>query len=218
MCGGFNCSKNALTALNILFLLVSFVLIGTASYAKAAGYIYSFEIAGGIIACGLFLFFISILGLIASSKHHQVLLFFYFVVLFLLFLIQFSVSIACLALSKSDEKALLQGAWNISKPEVTDTAETLFHCCGWNETDLMNDDITNHCENELKACVKEVSKDSDLPKCQPCSVVLTERVSTLLVATGGIGFFFSLMELMGVYLAVRFRNQKDPKANPSQFL
>lgn len=197
--------------------MVSFVLIGTASYAKAAGYIYSFEIAGGIIACGLFLFFISILGLIAASKHHQVLLFFYFVVLFLLFLIQFSVSIACLALSKSDERALLQTAWNNSESDVKDTAQTIFHCCGWDEADLNNVNITDHCE-QIKTCVKDPTADSKLPPCQPCSLIITERASTLLVATGGIGFFFSLMELMGVYLAVRYRNQKDPKANPSQFL
>lgn len=56
--------------------MVAFILIGVAAYGKAAAYIATIEIMGGIIACGVFLLLISIIGLIGAVKHHQVLLFF----------------------------------------------------------------------------------------------------------------------------------------------
>jgi len=56
--------------------LVGFILIGVATYAKAASVVTSLPIIGGIVACGVFLLIISIMGLIGAVKHHQVLLFF----------------------------------------------------------------------------------------------------------------------------------------------
>jgi len=34
---------------------------------------------------------------------------------------------------------------------------------------------------------------------------------------GGLGLFFSFPEFIGMWLAARFRNQKDPRVNPSAF-
>lgn len=112
MCGGFTCSKNALTALNVLYIVsiihhqtspldlpsvqflwtiiqiialiivhslfqvVAAILIGVAVYGRASAVVTNLPIIGGILACGVILFLISILGLIGAIKHHQVLLFF----------------------------------------------------------------------------------------------------------------------------------------------
>lgn len=101
MCGGFTCSKNALIALNILYIvrkscclfthgvvidcefvvvfplqLVAFVLIGVAVYGRAASLVTNLPIIGGILACGILLILISMLGLAGAVKHHQVMLFF----------------------------------------------------------------------------------------------------------------------------------------------
>lgn len=61
-----------------LFLLqvVAFILIGVAVYGKASALVTNLPIIGGILACGVILILISILGLIGAVKHHQVLLFF----------------------------------------------------------------------------------------------------------------------------------------------
>ncbi|CAL1298542.1 unnamed protein product, partial [Larinioides sclopetarius] len=67
-----------------LFQLVSFILIGVAAYSRAASIITNLAIVGGIIACGVFLFLLSLMGLIGAIRHHQVLLFFVsFVISFL---------------------------------------------------------------------------------------------------------------------------------------
>lgn len=56
--------------------MVSFVLIAIAAYGKAVATIETFSIMGGIIACGILLLLIAIIGLIGVLQHHQVLLFF----------------------------------------------------------------------------------------------------------------------------------------------
>lgn len=101
MCGGFSCSKNALIALNILFVvclflisisefsgftyvlllrlflqLIGFVLITIGIYGRTASILLYLPIVGGIAGCGVILVTISIIGLIGAVKHHQVILFF----------------------------------------------------------------------------------------------------------------------------------------------
>ncbi|KAJ8036564.1 Tetraspanin-31 [Holothuria leucospilota] len=76
VCGGFTCSRNALIALNTLYILVSLLLIILPAVAKAQAYVHSLFAVGGIIACGVFLLLVSVLGLIGAIRHHQVCLFF----------------------------------------------------------------------------------------------------------------------------------------------
>ena len=59
--------------------------------------------SGGIAACGAFLLLISIVGLIGAVRHHQVMLFFYMIILFGIFIVQFSVACACLAVGTEKE-------------------------------------------------------------------------------------------------------------------
>ena len=88
MCGSFTCSKNTLVGLNVIYILVSFLMIGVAvhgknesllnhisiidSAGKVSGIVTSLPIVGGITASGVFLLFISVVGLIGAMKHHQV--------------------------------------------------------------------------------------------------------------------------------------------------
>ncbi|KAJ8258930.1 hypothetical protein COCON_G00179420 [Conger conger] len=103
VCGGFTCSKNALCSLNVVYMLVGLLLIGVAAWGKGFGIVSSIHIIGGVIAVGVFLLLISIVGLIGAFNHHQVMLFFYMVILFLVFLFQFGVSCSCLALNRDQQ-------------------------------------------------------------------------------------------------------------------
>lgn len=51
-----------------------------------------------------------------------------------------------------------------------------------------------------------------------CGEKLLKHSDEALKILGGVGLFFSFTEILGVWLAMRFRNQKDPRANPSAFL
>lgn len=219
MCGGFSCSRTALQILNVIYLLIAVLLMGIAAYAKASAIITPMEIAGGIIASGLFLLAVSFLGLIAAAKHHQVLLFFYIVILFLLFIIQFSVSIACLAFTENQVESVIESAWlgeggSPVKDSVRMDAENYFNCCGWPSSTTPTPSPIN---STLTQCTAQCETDKE-QTCLTCKDVIPGKSAYVLEATGGIGLFFSLTEMLGVWLAVRYRNQKDPKANPSQFL
>ncbi|CAL1680148.1 unnamed protein product [Lasius platythorax] len=214
MCGGFTCSKNALTALNILYIVVAFILIGVAVYGRASALVTNLPIIGGILACGVILFLISILGLIGAVKHHQVLLFFYMLILFLLFLIQFSIACACLAVNTKQQEQLAEQGWTHVELDLKRKVQTTFNCCGFNHT---IEDPPVPCDD--KACCQSI--DTSLLPCPPCPTCMQKLQSTIDYAfklCGSIGLFFSFTEFVGVWLTVRYRNQKDPRANPSAFL
>ncbi|KTG02487.1 hypothetical protein cypCar_00002046 [Cyprinus carpio] len=117
--------------------MVSLLMIGIAAWGKCFGLVSSFQVVGGIIGVGVFLFFVALAGLIGAMKHHQVLLFF-----------------------------------------------PCFH----------------------------------YSTCTTCAAKIQEHAGEVLRFVGGIGLFFSFTEILGVWLTYRYRNQKDPRANPSAFL
>ncbi|KAL7830240.1 hypothetical protein SRHO_G00313670 [Serrasalmus rhombeus] len=201
-CSGFTCSKNCLCAINLLYVMVSMLMIGIAAWGKWFGLVSSFQVVGGIIGVGVFLFFVALAGLIGAIKHHQVLLFFYMIILFLVFVVQFSVSSACLAINKEQQNHLLEVGWNNSRSTQRDIEKSL-DCCGFSHVDVN--------ETCAAACFSHT-------KCDTCAAKIQEHAGEVLRFVGGIGLFFSFTEILGVWLTYRYRNQKDPRANPSAFL
>ncbi|KAK6326205.1 hypothetical protein J4Q44_G00018500, partial [Coregonus suidteri] len=135
VCGGFVCTKNSLCALNILYVMVSLLLIGVAAWGKWFGLVSSFRVVAGVIGVGIFLLFVAFVGLCGALKHHQVLLFFYMIILFLVFMVQLSVSAACLAINKEQQNELLEVGWNKSEATQKDVEKTL-NCCGFSHPKL----------------------------------------------------------------------------------
>ncbi|XP_077446508.1 tetraspanin-13b [Stigmatopora argus] len=201
-CVGFTCSKHSLCALNILYVMVSLLMIGIAAWGKWFGLVSSFQVVGGVIGVGVFLFFVALAGLIGAMKHHQVLLFFYMIILFMVFIVQFSVSSACLAINKEQQDHLLEVGWNNSQSTQKDVEKSL-NCCGFRQVDL-----NATCD---ATCFPNHS-------CLPCADKIQEHADEVLRFAGGTGLFFSFSEILGVWLTYRYRNQKDPRANPSAFL
>jgi len=177
------------------------------------------------------LLLISFLGIFAAIKHHQVLLFFYIVILFLLFIIQFCVSIACLSVTEHQVNTAINEQWLIEQNKssystILKNAESSFQCCGWDLDSVVNS--TENAQTNYNSCLSNndcISPTANSTTVSPihntcsyCKDVIPAVSSSVLEATGGIGLFFSFTEMLGVWLAVRFRNQKDPKANPNHFL
>jgi len=227
MCGSFTCSKNTLVGLNVIYILVSFLMIGVAVHGKVSGIVTSLPIVGGITACGIFLLMISVIGLIGAVRHHQVLLFFYMVVLFLIFLIQFSVSCAALAINEDDEKKIIEGAWKKSPASLLVQAEQSFDCCGLGlDTSLdpsgqvsmqptqkdMQWSIEHHVFDNYKTakCYHDPSMPINgsipvPPGCQTCYSLISDKVNSGFNGAGGLGLFFSFSELIGVICTHKYR-------------
>ncbi|KAJ8921417.1 hypothetical protein NQ315_003035 [Exocentrus adspersus] len=216
MCGGFTCSKNALIALNVLYILVAFILIGVAVYGRAASIVTDLPIVGGILACGIILILISVLGLLGAVKHHQVMLFFYMVILFLLFLIQFSVACACLGVSSEHQDQLAEQGWQRVDNSTRAKVQEVFRCCGL-EPKINSKYPPPPCDDAIyqRCCPNPADTDCT---CHNCMEKLQNTINYAFKLCGWIGLFFSFTEFMGVLLTVRYRNQKDPRANPSAFL
>jgi len=207
MCGSFTCSKNTLVGLNVIYIMVSFLMIGVAVHGKVSGIVTSLPIVGGITACGIFLLMISVIGLIGAVRHHQVLLFFYMVVLFLIFLIQFSVSCAALAINEDDEKRIIQTAWQKSPDSLIIQAEQTFDCCGLgvmengtvyltpNEADIKWSIDHKVFDNYPSAKCHHDAKGTTSQDCQTCFSLITDKVNSGFNGAGGLGLFFSFSEV-----------------------
>uniref|UniRef100_A0AAY4DGL3 Tetraspanin-31 n=1 Tax=Denticeps clupeoides TaxID=299321 RepID=A0AAY4DGL3_9TELE len=204
VCGGFTCSKNALCSLNVVYMLVGLLLVGVAAWGKGFGIVSSIHIIGGVIAVGVFLLLIAIVGLIGAIHHHQVMLFFYMVILFIVFLFQFGVSCSCLAMNENQQLKLLNSTWELMANSTRDL-ESKLDCCGLLKTPQAHYDIL--------LCETWPHVD-----CSTCGTLMLQHASEALRILGGVGLFFSFTEILGVWLAMRYRNQKDPAANPSAFL
>ena len=122
MCGSYSSSKTTLLGLNVIYFVVSLIMIGiavngekqilnpnslkvkiTLFSAKVSGLVTSLPIIGGITASGVFLLFLTVIGIIGLMKNHQVMLYVYMIILFFIFIIQFSCSCAALAASDKDQ-------------------------------------------------------------------------------------------------------------------
>ncbi|XP_053564182.1 tetraspanin-31 [Bombina bombina] len=214
VCGGFTCSKNALCALNVVYMLVGLLLIGVAAWGKGFGIVSSIHIIGGVIAVGVFLVLIAVLGLFGAATHHQVLLFIYMLVLSLVFIFQLAVSCSCLAVNTSQQEKFLSGTWMRMSNLTREELESTLDCCG-----LLNNTAQDLEQYNIDyASCKAKCKQSPNEKCQTCGQKMLKHADEALKILGGVGLFFSFTEILGVVLAFRYRNQKDPRANPSAFL
>eukprot|EP00128_Syssomonas_multiformis_P005992 Colp12_sorted_trinity150504_noHs@18316 len=194
-------TKTALKTLNVFYMIVGIILISVGGYAKGKSVISSESIIGGIIASGVFLFLLSILGYIAAHKHHQILLFFYMVILGILFVIQFSVSIALLAVNSDQQHSALLTAWNQSSNSTRKDIQNSWKCCGFE----------NSTETGIDCNADQLSNG-------PCYPILKDTVESSLKVSGAVGLVFAFFEVIGIIAAYFFRNQRNPKANPSAFL
>ncbi|XP_074602081.1 tetraspanin 97E [Brevipalpus obovatus] len=208
MCGGFTFTKNSLMALNMLYTLVSCILIGIGTYARVSSIVTSINFIEVFIGCGIFLAFLSLMGLWGAAKHHQVVLFFYMCILFFLFIIQFAVACACLAVTDKQRVMLATKGWHESDNNTRYTAENYFDCCGF-----ISSPSVNECLHVTTCCPSE-----DSCTCSVCRPKIVKALSWGLDVSGGAGMFFSFTEFLGVWLTIRYRNQKNPRANPSAFL
>ena len=104
----------------------------------------------------------------------------YMIILLLVFIVQFSVSCACLALNQEQQAQLLEVGWNNTASAWNDIQRNL-NCCGFRSF--------NPNDTCLASCVK-----SSHP-CSPCAPIIGRYAGEVLRFVGGIGLFFSFTEV-----------------------
>lgn len=215
MCGDFKCSRYTLIGLNLGYILVAFILIGVAAAGKSSNSVTSLPVIGGIVACGVFLLFIAIVGIFGAIKHHQVTLFFYMVVLFSIFVIQFSVACSCLAVGEEDEIQILSKAWKVADINAKKDWDKTFKCCGFKGLDITEDECTNcttFMENSDIKCTGNTTAIWVPAWNDTCDEKIRPKVNKAFNASGTVGLLFSFTEIIGAFLAYRYRNLMNPLA------
>ncbi|XP_072214023.1 LOW QUALITY PROTEIN: tetraspanin-31 [Excalfactoria chinensis] len=213
VCGGFACSRNALCAINVVYVLVGLLLLAVAAWGRAVGVVSWVPLVGGVLAVGVLLLLIAAVGLLGAAHHHQVLLFFYMVVLGLLFLVQFSVSCSCLALDRGRQEQLFGATWPLLSNATRWGLEQRLDCCGTQNSTQSPPSGQGAQHSDCPARCRQGAL-----RCRSCTEAVLQHSDEALKLLGGVGLFFSFTEVLGVWLAMRYRNQKDPRANPSAFL
>ena len=127
------------------------------------GYITSLPIVGGITASGVFLLFISVVGLIGAMKHHQVMLFFYMVVLFFIFIIQFSCSCAALTMGNNehDQGVIFKGVSFILLCYSIIQWSTKIYFQAWNLAIKTDEQLIVNVERKLDCCGSGIDEDNN---------------------------------------------------------
>ncbi|TKR67498.1 hypothetical protein L596_023646 [Steinernema carpocapsae] len=203
---GFATTRTALGTWNCAYVIIAIILIWVGAYVKGASIVTSPSIIGGIIAAGVFLLLVSLLGLYGTKTHNQVALFFYMVIIVLVAIVQFSVSVACLGqISEQNLSDWVSTGWKKSSNATIFDAEKNFHCCALEK----EQQDPKHCSRICEDFPQEPQK------CPPCLPIIVEKTAANLKMIGLVALFFAFTEFLGVWLTYRFRNLRDPSINPN---
>lgn len=66
------------------------------------------------------------------------------IILFLLFLLQFSLACACLAINEEQQEQFAENGWRIASNETKETVQYKFDCCGFKEWNVPGEDPSGH--------------------------------------------------------------------------
>ena len=221
------CKNGCLLVVNFIFIVMASVLIGFSSYAKDANIAIIYHhcqylpIFGGIIACGVFLLFVAVLGLLATFKQSQVLISVYIIILGVLCVLQFFISIASLLVKHETKSELVFSAWNLidnsNGPSKIHSMEKNLGCCGINDKDKRRQHdnydsngtcIGKWCE-EIAFCISDQVPSCTKPRnitsspldfgCPTCYKTLEKMLDQAFHSTGGLGLFVSFCEFCAYY-------------------
>lgn len=163
------------------------MLIGSAVYGNR---FTDLPIIPSVIACGIVLISLALMGLYGAAKHHQVTLFFYMIILFCLFIVQFAIACSCLAVTKTQQRVFAEEGWNTISDDIKAEVQTTFTCCGFNST-VANDHPS--CDIVNKICCPAGSPEGCV--CSPCLPKLETNIDNAFFVSGSIGLFFSFTEV-----------------------
>ena len=214
---GFRLNRLLLAFINVFYLTISIALISIASIAYASPKVASVDLAVGLIVIGVCLLFLSGLGIIAAYSQNQAMLFFYSLLMLFIFVVQYALAIACLAAAHRNLVGLIRNSW-----DRIDTGSKIhimnhYKCCSLDKDDWTKNrnSYLDFSENKIKAdaCFENngspvvLGKDSEVFN---CGVKIEENIDELTSWCGDVALVFCFFEMFGVWLAMKFRNQRDP--------
>ncbi|EDQ86250.1 uncharacterized protein MONBRDRAFT_33910 [Monosiga brevicollis MX1] len=235
---GFSVALLWLYVFNGIYLVLGLTLIGVAAAAQAEAVLTDLTILGGVIAMGVFLVMVSIFGIVGTARRSPFLLFLYILFMVLLFVMQFSIGVAALSVSQTQQKQLLSEGWCKLSDERQIWFQNSTNCYGFENAskyepnDCMAPPPQNasnpKCPTRCAAPECGVEPTDTLPRCETCydavkghllmSNMASGLTDRLLRRGGGICLAFAFLELLGVVAAIRYRRDARAPATYNAFM
>lgn len=219
---GYRLNKILLLFINVFYLAISISLISIAAYSWYTAKLASSHIILGIVFVGVALLLLSFLGICSALTHSQAMLFFYVAFMLLVFVIQYALAISSLALAHRDLAKLIRSTWNShyldARPEMKhdllqDVMQT-FQCCGLDKADYRKNIKKMYGAN----CESFASDPMNPSKIRQefvhnegnCGYLIETKIDKIMQHCGSIALLFCFFEMFGIWLAMKFRNMKNP--------
>jgi len=132
-CGKF--LRYLVLVINFFFICIGFVVLvygawytnfsSTASDLTGKGW------TGFVVALGIFVMIVGIIGLVGAKWQNRVILVFYFVVIIVLFILTLACGAWVLSL-EGKESSLVTTGWTAATPNIRSDAQNAYYCCGLN--------------------------------------------------------------------------------------
>jgi len=138
--GGQRCMKGTLIIQNIIFLIFGIVLcaVGASALNNQVNAIVGATLPNGIIAVGVFIILLSLMGFLSAWLESRLGLQIYFGFVLVLALILIAIGVA-VYIAQSNSNTFVAQAWTSSGPDVKQSLQNVFGCCGlvtWNDSAL----------------------------------------------------------------------------------
>eukprot|EP00049_Salpingoeca_infusionum_P017663 m.353943 g.353943 ORF g.353943 m.353943 type:complete len:239 (+) comp16869_c0_seq1:208-924(+) len=178
-----------------------------------------FGALGGIVATGVFLILLAVLGFVATARQNSCMLFFYIVLLSLLCFVQIAISLGALSFPVSKSEEFVGEQWcNLTggnKTAIMNYNECYYFSEGFDGCTTST--APNLCPHTCRtdACTPTEQVPPDAPECGYCFQKFEAAASHVLNVGGGIGLIFSLCMAFGVWAAVHLRRER--KSRPQNY-
>jgi len=233
-CNAHKMCKKILMVVTVKCMLISILMIYVAILMKlnnlAIALIDSYFFVKNLFSLtffpimnGIFLFCISIMGLVGAIKHHRLMLLIYSVVLFFIFVFQLAWSWTAMSFPFDEMPTMIKTAWDAAKknnPEVLVKIQRSVNCFGvgvydnftiydhWRKSVYYHPTVEDYEWYQNRTVTVSVFMEEDS---YTCFFVLYNDFEKVLVRLGGLGFISSFFDVMGVFIAcVLYRSLKDP--------
>jgi len=191
------CFKWSLLFANTLFLIFGVVLMSVGAYAlnNPVGALSGQTLPQGLIAMGVFIMFVSLLGGISAWVESRNLLFIYFFFLLLFTIILFCVGIA-VYVKRNDSATYINEGWTAANTDLRRSLQSAFSCCGlltWNDSQAV-----------LPCPGYSFSSSGAIIATPPpsfmvgCSAALQSSFNSSFTTAGGCAIAFAVIMILGM--------------------
>uniref|UniRef100_A0A0N4Z6G8 Tetraspanin n=1 Tax=Parastrongyloides trichosuri TaxID=131310 RepID=A0A0N4Z6G8_PARTI len=185
--------QNYYTSINVLYIVISLVLLLIGNYVREFTYPFSSGVILGLIICSIIILSIAAFGFYTANRQNHAGIVFYIVFLGFALLVQIAVALTCIFHTTTSElNEEVKYHWKNSDDNQIFKFENRFNCCGLSST----------MDSAVNCTMLKCSKNKD---CDPCINVISIKILEGLILAGSVGIVTSVFYFLGIYAAIKYK-------------